>query len=170
MVKKEVTLFIRGGIVVLTNGFPGGHVLKKAVVRGWEDMYFTGSVQNDWYAELEEEINAAMQPGSSILSPYTALPEAPENASSPRDLVNYCGSYYQDYYGNLMIENGADGLVMSIGPGEMQYVLTPYDGDVFYEPMTGTGVYFTIDSDDKVQSVNVTMLDLPGRTGVFTRV
>ena len=158
------------GIVVLTNGFPGGHVLKKAVVRGWEDLYFTGSVQNDWYAELEEEINAAMQPGSSILSPYTALPEAPENASSPRALDTYCGSYYQDYYGNLTIEHGADGLVMSIGPGEMQYVLTPYDGDVFYEPMTGTGVYFTIDSDGNVQSVNITMLDLPGRTGVFTRV
>ena len=38
------------------------------------------------------------------------------------------------------------------------------------EPMTGTGVYFTIDSDGNVQSVNITMLDLPGRTGVFTRV
>nr|WP_281034016.1 serine hydrolase [Methanocorpusculum labreanum] len=158
------------GIVVLTNGFPGGHVLKKAVVRGWEDMYFTGSVQNDWYAEIEEEINAAMEPGSSVLSPYSTLPEAPENASSPRDLVNYCGSYYQDYYGTITVEEGDSGLNLYLGPAEMQYVLTPYDGDAFYEPTTGTGVYFTFDSDENVQSVNITMLDLPGRTGVFTLI
>ncbi len=158
------------GIVVLTNGFPGGHILKKAVVRGWEDLYFTGSVQNDWYAEIEDQINAAMEPGSSVLSPYTALQQAPENASSPRYLVNYCGSYYQNYYGNLTIENEADGLVMSIGPAEMQYVLTPYDGDVFYESTTKTAVSFIFGSDDKVQSVNITMLDLPGRTSVFTLV
>ncbi|WP_461752484.1 hypothetical protein [Methanocorpusculum sp.] len=51
-----------------------------------------------------------------------------------------------------------------------KYALTPYDGDTFYEPLSGTGVYFTFGSDGKVQSVKVTMLDLPGRTGVFTRV
>ena len=106
---KEENYFIyQGGHRRFNERFPGGHALKKAVVRGWEDLYFTGSVQNDWYSEIEEEINAAMQPGSSILSPYTALPEAPENASSPRALDTYCGSYYQNYYGNLMIEHGAD--------------------------------------------------------------
>ena len=28
-------------IVVLTNGFPGGHILKKAVINGWDDLFFT---------------------------------------------------------------------------------------------------------------------------------
>mgnify|MGYP000958291616 CR=1 FL=1 len=160
----------RMGIVVLTNGFPGGHILKNAVVRGWEDLYFTGSVQNDWYAEIEAQINAAMQPGASILNPYTTLPEAPENASSPRALENYCGSYYQDYYGTITIEQGDGGLDLYIGPASVKYALTRYDGDTFYEPSTKTAVYFTFDSHDKVQSVKVVMLDLPGRTGVFTRV
>lgn len=158
------------GIVVLTNGFPGGHLLKKAVVRGWEDLYFTGSVRNDWYTELEEQMTAAMQPGASILNPYTTLPEAPENASSPRALESYCGSYYQDYYGTMTVKEEDGGLALYFGPAEMKYVVTPYDGDIFYEPLSGTGVSFTFGSDGTVQSVNVTRLNLPGRTGVFTRV
>ncbi len=158
------------GIVVLTNGFPGGHVLKKAVARGWEDLYFTGAVQNDWYAEIGNQINAAMQPGSSVLNPYTTLGDASKNAAAPRALESYCGSYYQDYYGNLTIEKGTGGLVLYLGPVAAKYVLTPYDGDIFYEQATGTGVYFTFGSDGNVQSVKLAMMERPGRTGVFTRV
>lgn len=158
------------GIVVLTTGFPGGHVLKKAVTRGWEDLYFTGSVQNDWYAEINDQVNAAMQPGASELNPYTALGDAPEDPAAPRALESYCGSYYQDYYGNLRIEKEAGSLVLYLGPADSRSVLTPYDGDVFFEPGTQTAVSFTFGSDGKVQSVKLAMLERPGRTGVFTRV
>ena len=157
------------GIVVLTNGFPGGNILKKAVVRGWEDLYFTGSVQNDWYEEINDQVNAAMQPGSPAQSPY-AVGDAPENPAAPRVLESYCGSYYQDYYGNLRIEKETGGLVIYLGPIDERSVLMPYDGDVFYEPMTKTAVSFTFGTDGKVQSVKLAMLEVPGRTGVFTRV
>ena len=67
-------------IVVLTNGFPGGHILKKAVINGWDDLYFTGAVQKDWYREIEAGVLAAMKPGASATGPLEPLPPVPAGA------------------------------------------------------------------------------------------
>lgn len=158
------------GLVVLTNGFPGGFVLKKAVTGGWSDLYFTGEVQSDWYNETQAAINAALQPGSSDLNRFEKLPPAPEDAMSSRPLAEYCGSYSQDYYGNLSIIEDDPGLLVYAGRMTEPFRLSPYGGDAFVEEETGTGVYFTAGSGETIDCVNFTMFDLDWADGTFYRV
>lgn len=63
-------------IVILTNGFPEGHVLKRALTSGWDDLYFSGEIRKDWYGELEEQLMEAMKPGASVIGPLEGLPPA----------------------------------------------------------------------------------------------
>jgi CubicO group peptidase (beta-lactamase class C family) len=56
-------------IVILSSGFPGGYNLNKALLHRWDDINSTGAVQTDWYAEIEPQILAALQPGSSPMNP-----------------------------------------------------------------------------------------------------
>jgi CubicO group peptidase (beta-lactamase class C family) len=74
-------------IVILTNGFPEGHVLKRALTSGWDDLYFSGEIRKDWYGELEEELMEAMKPGASVIGPLEGLPPAPADAKPPRALA-----------------------------------------------------------------------------------
>lgn len=67
-------------IVILTNGFPEGHVLKWALTSGWDDLYFSGEIRKDWYGELEEQLMEAMKPGASVIGPLEGLPPAPTDA------------------------------------------------------------------------------------------
>jgi CubicO group peptidase (beta-lactamase class C family) len=132
-------------IVVLTNSFPGGHILKKAVNRGWEDLYFTGAVQKDWYGEIETGVNAALQAQSSVISPGEALPPAPAGAHPDQPLAAYTGWYWQDYYGHLRIEANGTGLCVYPGLLTEPYCLVPYEKDTFREVQTGTRVDFFFD-------------------------
>jgi len=129
-------------IVVLTNGFPGGHILKRAVTRGWEDLYFTGAVQKDWYGLIEAGVNAALQAQSSVISPGEALPPAPAGAQPARPLASYTGWYWQDYYGTIRIKANGTGLLAYPGLLTEPYSLVPYEKDAFREAQTGTRVDF----------------------------
>ena len=148
-------------IVVLTNGFPGGHVLKKAVINGWDDLYFTGAVQKDWYSEIEAGVAAAMKPGASAAGPLEQLPPAPLGAQPSRPHATYQGSYSQDYYGILRVEPDEGGLRLYAGHLEEPFFLVPYDGDTFREKGTGTAVNFTTGSNGTVTGVHVAMFDHP---------
>ena len=130
-------------IVVLTNGFPGGHILKRVVTRGWEDLYFTGAVQKDWYGLIEAGVNAALQAQSSVISPGEALPPAPAGAEPARPLRSYTGSYTQEYYGTVRIRANGTGLHVYPGLLTEPYSLFPYDGDTFRDAQTGTRVDFS---------------------------
>ena len=134
-------------IVVLTNGFPGGHILKKTLTYGWNDLYYTGAVQKDYYALGEEQINAAMQPGSSILSPFPPIPPAPAGAQPARPFASYGGSYSQDYYGTVRIVPNATGLLVYPGHTATPFLLLPYDGDTFLDTSSDTAVKFTVGGD-----------------------
>lgn len=158
------------GIVVLTNGFPGGHVLKKAVKQGWDDLYFTGAVRKDWYRLLEDEINAALKPGKSGTGPVEQLPPAPAGARPARPLTDYTGTYSQDYYGTVRVEMDAAGLRAYAGHLTEPYSLVPYDGDTFRELQAGTGVDFLAGSDGTINRVHFTMFDKPWNNGTFVRV
>jgi CubicO group peptidase (beta-lactamase class C family) len=157
------------GIVVLTNGFPGGYVLKKAVTNGWDDLYFTGTVQKDWYGETETELNEAMKPGASALNPYDHL--APEQADPrpARPNAAYSGSYAQDYYGTIRVDTNATGLLVYPGHSTCPFFLVPHDGDTFRDTETDTPVIFTVGSDGTATSVWFAQFDLPGRNGTFVR-
>ena len=158
------------GIVILTNGFPGGAVLKRAVKKEWDDLYFTGSVQQDWYATYDQMLKAAMKPGASVLMPKVPLPEAPASPQPSRSLAEYTGTYTQQYYGDIRIENNETGLLMYPGHRSSPIFAVPYNGDTFRETDTGTGVYFSAGIDGTIQTVWFDMFDLPEQNGTFTRI
>ncbi|MDD1717545.1 MAG: serine hydrolase [Methanoregulaceae archaeon] len=157
-------------IVVLTNGFPGGHILKRALTNGWDDLYFSGAVKKDWYSEIEESINEALQPGASVLGPNEELPPAPADAKPARPLSAYSGSYTQDYYGPIRIDTNSTGLLVYLGHRTNPMILVPYDGDTFLDTETKTGVNFTISSTGTAMNVRFTQFDMPGRNGTFVRI
>ena len=146
-------------IVVLTNGFPGGHILKKAVINGWDDLYFTGTVQKDWYSEIEVGVAAAMKPGASTAGPLEPLPPSPAGAQPSRPAAAYQGSYYQDYYGTLRVEPDTGGLRLYAGHLTEPFFLVPYDGDTFREKGTGTAVKFITGSNGTITGVHLVMFD-----------
>jgi CubicO group peptidase (beta-lactamase class C family) len=157
-------------IVILTNGFPEGHILKKAVMHGWDDLYFTGAVQKDWYAMIDQQVSEAMKPGASVANPFTPLPPAPAGAQPPRDFASYRGSYTQDYYGTVRVVPNATGLDVYPGHSTIPLILVPYDGDTFRETSTGTAVKFTAGSDGAATRVWFTQFETPGRNGTFVRI
>jgi CubicO group peptidase (beta-lactamase class C family) len=158
------------GIVVLTNGFPGGHILKKTVTHGWDDLYFTGAVQKDWYGITEQQINEALKPGASILNPFEQLPPAPAGAQSSRPFASYSGSYTQDYYGTLRIVPDATGLLVYPGHSSTPFLLVPYNGDTFLDTTTNTSVKFAVGRNGTAANVWFTRFETPGRNGTFVRI
>ncbi len=157
-------------IVVLTNGFPGGHILKRALTNGWEDLYYSGAIRKDWYGELEQQLAEAMQPGASILSPLKGLPPAPADAKPSRLQTAYTGSYSQDYYGPIRVETNTPGLLVYLGHSADPKHLVPYDGDTFLDTETGTAVNFTVGSTGTATNVRFTRFDSPGLNGTFVRI
>jgi len=157
-------------IVVLTNGFPGGHVLKKAIINGWDDLYFSGTIRKDWYREVEEQLLEAMKPGASVIGPQEGLPPAPADAKPPRPFSYYEGAYSQDYYGTVHIVADDTGLLAYFGHLTNPMNLVPYDGDTFYDKETGTGVKFTAASSAAATAVRFAQYDMPGRNGNFSRI
>jgi CubicO group peptidase (beta-lactamase class C family) len=160
----------RTSIVVLTNGFPGGWILKKTLTYGWNDLYYTGAVQKDYYATAEQQINAVMQPGSSILSPFPHLPPAPSDALHPRSFASYGGSFTQDYYGTVRIVPNATGLLVYPGHSTTPFFLVPYNGDSFRDTSSDTAVTFALTGDGTAKSVWFTRFETPGRNGTFVRI
>lgn len=158
------------GIVVLTNGFPGGHILKNSLTRGWSDLYYTGAVQKDYYALGEEQSKEAMKPGSSILDPFPHLPPAPAGARPTGKFGQYGGSYSQDYYGTIRIVPNATGLLVYPGHAPDPFFLAPYDGDTFRDPSSDTAVKFSMGKNGDAISVWFTQFGTPGRNGTFVRI
>jgi CubicO group peptidase (beta-lactamase class C family) len=158
------------GIIVLTNGFPGGYILKKAIISGWDDLSLTGGLQKDWYGNLETMLAEKMKPGVSVISPLPTLPSAPQDVSLSWPLTTYTGSYEQDYYGIIRIETNRTGLMANLSLNRTQLSLDPYEENTFRELNTGTGVNFTVDSAGTATAVHFTMLDKPWYNGTFFRI
>jgi CubicO group peptidase (beta-lactamase class C family) len=158
------------GIVVLTNGWPGGAMLKNAVVKGWDELYFTGKVTKDWYELAEEKMTEALKPGSSAMIPLRSLPPAPAGARPARSFASYSGSYEQDYYGTVRVVPDSGGLLLYLGRNTTPSLLVPYDGDTFRDTSTDTFVNFTAGSGGTAESVLFTQFETPGRNGTFVRI
>lgn len=157
-------------IVVLTNAFPQGHIVKKTVNRYWEDLYFTGAVQKDWYGIINEGVIEALKPGASVAGPLPELPPAPADAKAPRELASYTGTYSQDYYGTVRIDT--DGTALLAYPGHLAEPITivPYNGDTFRETTSDTSVDFGFMDPGAATEVYFAMFDKPWADGTFERV
>ena len=157
-------------IIILTNGFPNGHILKKAMINGLDDLIRVGSVQKDWYGEIEKLVMEKMQPGASVVIPLAPLPPAPEDASLSWPLVTYTGLYTQDYYGLVRIEMNETGLNAYLGPNNSLVSLDPYDKNTFTIQGSGTEVNFIVDTSGTATSVHFAMLDKSWCNGTYVRI
>jgi len=158
------------GIVTLTNGSPLG--IPEAINNAFFDAAQNGSPTVDWLAYYEQVVRAVL----AGEQPETDYAEPPADATSPRALDAYTGTYANSYYGPLEVSADGDALSMTMGPPEAPttFALTPYDGDTFSFQTIGenaaglSGAIFTVGDSGAADSVVLEFYDQRG-LGTFTR-
>lgn len=117
------------GIVVLGNGAPVG--APESVIAQFFDVIQFGEVTRDWTADFEGFFAGYLAPIGDLLGE-----DPPAQPALPDDAEALLGSYENPYFGDMVIEEGADGFVARIGPdGVTALELMPWDGDrLAYEP------------------------------------
>lgn len=151
-------------LVVLTNGFPEGNVLTGSVSNGWDELYYTGRIQKDWYGDGEQNLKVML----GRMSPEPV--KEPVNPRPARDLAYYTGSYTQDYYGRVRIGADAGKLLVYAGHSTTPFILEPYDGDTFREVSGESVARFDAGSNATAGSVWFGRYEAPGRNGTFVRI
>ncbi|MEV8098349.1 serine hydrolase [Kitasatospora sp. NPDC085879] len=156
------------GIVVLTNGQPIG--VPEAVAEAFFDFAQEGRETVDWLGFMGKVVPAAAVVG---VSP-TDYSKPPAGAAPAKPDAAYVGTYANGYYGPLTVSARDGGLVMSLGPDNLQFPLRHYDGDVFSFQTRGenavglSGVTFTVGADGRASTVVVEQFNHDG-LGTFTR-
>src|SRR5215213_8505833 len=115
------------GVLALTNGFPVG--APEALCLSVLDLATTGDVSRDWLAAAAQRMAAAMD--EDTYGTGTNWETPPADATSAAADATYIGTYHNDYYGDVEIARGAEGLVLRIGPKPLEFPLTHYDRDTF---------------------------------------
>lgn len=156
----------RLGVVTITNGQPVG--LAEATSDTVLDLIVHGKVKRDWlggYMGLFAEIYKSETPTDWSVKITNPAPPAP--------LATYAGTYANDYYGPMTVDDSSGTLVMTLGPKAMTFALTPYAGDTFLFTPPGensvgpTGIKFAIE-DGKSVSATSEFYDMTG-LGTWTR-
>jgi CubicO group peptidase (beta-lactamase class C family) len=136
------------GVLALTNGFPVG--APEALCLSVLDLATTGMVTQDWLALAGAKLSALDEATYGTGTNWNS-PRA-DKASALSDAA-YLGTYSNDYYGDVEIAHGTDGLVLRIGPKPLEFALTHYDHDTFsWQPIGEnaggrSGLTFTIGPD-----------------------
>ena len=114
----------RVALVALTNGYPVG--VPEILAAQFFDLVESGVVRRDW-AALARPVFAQMNaPEGSLVG--EARPTAPRPA---RALVDYAGTYGNNYHGPLRVERVGTSLLLVLGPAPLRLPLAHRDGDVF---------------------------------------
>lgn len=150
------------GIVVLANAFPTG--APEAVADTFFDLVFDGEPSRDWLAMWDARYESMFGP---VIEAAEAAYGTPPAEPAPALAVSaYVGTYANDYFGEAVVEESADGLVLRLGPGGIrQFPLTHFDRDLFtYIPFdempdTRSAVTFRIGADGKADQVTIEDLD-----------
>jgi CubicO group peptidase (beta-lactamase class C family) len=138
------------GVLALTNGTPVG--APEALCLSVLDLATTGTVSRDWLAVAAPRFAAAAEEGRYGTGTDWDIPP-PDGASALEDAA-YLGAYRNDFYGDVEIAQGADGLVLRIGPEPREFPLTHYDHDTYSWQPVGenaagrSGLSFLIGPDD----------------------
>jgi CubicO group peptidase (beta-lactamase class C family) len=156
------------GIVVLTNGSPIG--VPEALAETFIHLATYGKVPCEMYGQKEpcdlftlfhEKMDSMNHEGYSktdYSKPLTHV--APAHAPD-----RYAGTYSNDFVGAIEIINQNGQLKMVQGPAKHTFMLTHYDGDVFFYQTQGesqvglSGVRFTVDANGKAINMWVENLD-----------
>ena len=115
------------GIVVVSNG-PGPGA-PEALSLSVLDLVVTGEVGNDWLTLIQGVVAAgADEERYSEIADWAALPV---DATLSLPDAAYAGMYHDDFYGDVEVAAGSEGLVLRIGPAPLEFPLTHYARDTF---------------------------------------
>jgi hypothetical protein len=116
------------GITVLSNAAPIGAV--EALGMDFADLVQFGVVTRDWLAAYGALMQAMSAPTGSLVG--KSPPEHPAPAGRPE---GYAGTYYNEYFGDLLVLRRDAPLMLGLGPKHTEYKLSHWDGNVFtFEP------------------------------------
>lgn len=151
------------GIAVFTNAFPIGAA--EGLAYTFLDRAELGENPIDWMTVWEAYLAAALQPEPGPFD--TDLPR--QTGKPAASLRSYAGTFRSDYYGRLTLKQIKGGLLATIGPKRVEFLLTPYGGNVF--AMQGSSVPAARFSraNGEVRTVELAALQAPGNA-VFRRV
>ena len=151
-------------LVVMTNKFPEGNLLTGSISNGWNELYYTGKIEKDWYGEAEKNMQA-------VFDSMTPKPvEKPANPMPARDLKYYTGSYGQDYYGTVRVVEESGKLMVYPGRSTTPFALAPFDSDTFSEASGEGIVKFNGGTGATASGAWFARYEAPGRNGTFVRV
>ncbi|MFT4040219.1 MAG: serine hydrolase, partial [Thermomicrobiales bacterium] len=152
------------GIVTLTNAFPTG--TPDALNESFYDFVFHGEPRQDWFAIY----NGAFQGIFDSFAGDQGRFETPPDPASPAlDAAAYVGAYANDYIGEAVVAETADGLQITIGPAGLVWPLTHWDRDAFTytafkEPPAPLAVArFTIGDDGAATALFLESMDGVGQ-------
>ena len=164
-----VTLLPDDGVavVVLTNAYPEGAALGRALVKTLVDLEVFGAPQEDWLAR--EQASMAAEETATAAAGLALPPQPPAAAPAPHAQSAYAGVYENRYYGRVTVRPGpGDGLAVRLGRGEtLRYV--PWSGDVWRDTASGTAAVFDV-RGGRAGALKLTLLSFDGRRGAFVRV
>jgi hypothetical protein len=151
-------------LVVMTNRFPEGSLLTGSISNGWNELFFTGKIEKDWYGDAEKHLQEAF----NAMTPEPV--EKPANPKPTRDLAYYTGSYRQDYYGTVRVVEESGKLMVYPGRSTTSFALVPFDGDTFSEASGEGLVKFSAGTGATATGAWFSRYETPGRNGTFVRV
>jgi CubicO group peptidase (beta-lactamase class C family) len=112
------------GIVVLSNGAPVGAV--EAVAAQFMDVVQFGAPIRDWYGAYNSLMRGLHEPVGDL-----AAAIRPNPPWVPTDPDAYAGHYGNPYFGAAIVESGATGVSVTLGPEGQRFALEPWSPDVF---------------------------------------
>ncbi len=147
------------GLVVLSN--LAHTLLPEALQLKFYDLYF-GNEPRDWSVEM---LAKAVSGGGQ--------PERPAAPRPPMPLEKYEGTYRNDLYGDIKVAASQSALTVTIGPKNIPWPLTHWDGDIFEVALPEFNEHmefarFQTGPDGGVETLVIDFLNV-GETGVFIR-
>jgi CubicO group peptidase (beta-lactamase class C family) len=143
------------GVVALTNGAPVG--APEALALTVLDIAQGVADGPDWLAIVGPAVAATVAPTYGADSDWTTAPAA-ATAALANDA--YLGTYHNDFYGDVEVVAGGDGLVLRIGSAPLEFPLTHFDRDTFTWQPIGENAYglsgltFTLGDNDRASGFN----------------
>lgn len=156
------------GIVVLAN--EAASSLPEALAWSFYTQYF-GTGNPDYSIE---DLKAFRNETAELLAPPAVRPE---NATPPRTLSAYTGSYVNDIFGTATVTEKNGNLTITLGKKPATLLLSPWDGNTFTTVYTASGqdqagnAVFSTGSDGVIRYLNISMFaEEPGKPETFVRV
>lgn len=117
-------------IVALTNAAPIG--VPETLTAEFADLVQFGAVKEDWRRLYAGAFAGMDRPFGELVGQ-----QPPADASPPRPLRSYAGSYANAYWGPATVTEQDGALTLAMGPRPERYPLKHWDGDTFtFDPVT----------------------------------